>query len=180
MAINVLLGGAFFGSFFLLWYRISQKIPEIVAIHDEVITQRLHEDSARFRIFLLHVKTFYKEEYYQTIFWNCLGKVFYRVHIIVLRCDNYLIGLLKKIRTHGGLTGLSVSEQEMHERLTAKVQGGERRRARDYWSVLKDAPSAQTTHHAHAHAHARIPRKQPIEGVRVRARKVAVKAELRG
>ena len=104
MLITLVFGILFFGSCFALWYRISQKIPEVVAIHDDVITQRLHEDSARLRIFLLHFKTFYKEAYYHNVFWNFLGKIFYKLHIFVLRIDNSLIGVLKKIRIRGGPT----------------------------------------------------------------------------
>ena len=33
-----------------LWYRMSQKIPELVAIPDEIIVDRLHEDSARIEV----------------------------------------------------------------------------------------------------------------------------------
>lgn len=169
MLIDILLGIIFVGSCFFLWYRISEKIPEVVAIHDEVITQRLHENSARLRIFLLHVKTFYKEEYYHNLFWNFLGKIFYKLHIFVLRIDNSLLGFLKKIRRRDGLVGLSVSEQEMHRQITAKKIAEAKKSADSYWSALKNE----------ATTHGRAPRRH-IEGVRVRTKKIQVKSEMAG
>ena len=138
MIIDVILGIVFLGSAFTLWCLVSQKIPGAVAIHDEVITQRLHENSARLRIFLLHFKTFYKEEYYHNLFWNFLGKIFYKLHIFILRIDNGLIGFLKKIRSRGGFAGLSMSEQEMHGAATADTHTLEEQKAGDYWNALKE------------------------------------------
>ena len=169
MLIDLFLGIIFLGSCFALWYRISQKIPEVIAIHDDVITQRLHENSARFRIFFLHFKTFYKEEYYRSIFWNFLGKIFYKIHILILRIDNSLIGVLKKIRTRGGLAGLAVSEQEMHEQAAPEIQAADEKKTANYWDALKeDDPTT----------HAQTQRKRHIEGVRMRTRKTPVKSGL--
>ena len=174
MLITLAFGLLFFGSCFLLWYRISEKIPEVVAIHDDVITQRLHEDSARLRIFLLHFKTFYKEAYYHNIFWN----------FFVLKIDNSLIGLLKKIRTRGGpapvlsgLAGLAASEQQMHEQTVVEKIVEEEKKPVSYWSGLKEDAVA---------THSKTSRRRYIEKVRVRApksttgtaRRVSVKSKL--
>lgn len=170
MLITLALGIVFFGSCFALWYRISEKIPQVVAIHDEVITQRLHENSARLRIFLLHFKTFYKEEYYHNLFWNFLGKICYKLHIAVLRIDNALLGFLKKIRARGGLAGLSISEQNMDRQVAAGKLAEVEKNAENYWSALKSEAAAQV----------RTPRKRHIEGVRPRIRKSPAKQEMPG
>ena len=172
MLITLAFGIVFGGSCFTLWYGISRKIPEVVAIHDDVITQRLHEDSARLRIFLLHFKTFYKEAYYHTIFWNFFGKIFYKLHIFILKIDNALVSFLKKIRRHGGsapilsgLAGLAASEQEMHEQVAAEKIVVEEKNEVGYWSALKEDTATPI----------RTRRKRHAEGVRVRTWKTPVK-----
>lgn len=67
---DVLLVIVFIGSAGVLWYRLSQKIPELVAVPDEVIVQRLHEDSARVRVFLLNIKHWWREEQYREPWWR--------------------------------------------------------------------------------------------------------------
>lgn len=100
---DALLVVAFVGSIGVLWYRVSQKIPELVAIPDEVIVQRLHEDSARVRVFLLNLKRWWREEQYREPMWRFCEKIVYRLHILLLRVDNGMVALLKKVRSIGGL-----------------------------------------------------------------------------
>lgn len=168
MVMDIALGIVFFGSICMLWYRMSEKIPQVIAIPDEVITQRLHEHSARFRIFLLHAKTFYKEEYYRNLFWNFLGKILYRLHIFVLRMDNGLIRLLKKVRAHNGFSGLFIGEQEMHGQAAIETHIRTKRNPDAYWTALKDEIAAATN---------RTVRKRHVEGVRVRTRKTYPQTE---
>ena len=91
----------------MLWRRISEKIPELVAIPDEVIVARLHEDSARVRIFLLHARTFWREPRYREAFWRFCEKTCYRIHIVFLKMDNGLMALAKKAR---GYAGVAIAE----------------------------------------------------------------------
>jgi|GEM_PF-1613037 len=105
MLFNLFLIILFAGSIGILWHRISEKIPELVAIPDEVIVARLHEDSARVKIFLLHAKTFWREPRYRLIFWRSCEKICYRIHIIFLKMDNGLMALAKKVRSHGDIAG---------------------------------------------------------------------------
>ena len=88
-----------------LWYRITQKIPELVAIPDQVITERLHEDSAQVRLFILHLKVFYKEARYKDFFYSFAGKLLYKLHIIILRMDNAVVWFLKRTKAAGALSG---------------------------------------------------------------------------
>ncbi len=100
---DAFLAAAFIGSAGVLWYRISQKIPELVAIPDEVITQCLHEDSARVRVFILNIKNYWREKQYREPLWRFCEKIIYRLHILLLRADNGTVGLLKKVRAASGL-----------------------------------------------------------------------------
>ena len=101
MFFNLFLIILFAGSVGVLWHRISEKIPELVAIPDEVIVARLHEDSARVRIFLIHARTFWREPRYRESFWHFCEKICYRAHIVLLRMDNGLMAVAKKVRAYG-------------------------------------------------------------------------------
>ncbi len=97
MFLNLFLTAIFLASAAGLWYFISLKIPELVAVSDGVIVERLHEDSARVRIFLLHFRTFYREGRYRIWLWRFCEKICWRVHIFILRSDNALVAILQKI-----------------------------------------------------------------------------------
>lgn len=101
MLIDTSLALVFLGGLFLLWYRLSLKIPELVAIPDQVITERFHEDSARLRLFVLHIKTYYREEKHKLIFWKFIGKTLYKFHLLLLRVDNGTVSVLRKVKEHG-------------------------------------------------------------------------------
>lgn len=111
MVLNIFLAISAIAGSGILWYRISHKIPELVAIPDEVIVMRLHEDSARVRIFVLHLKTFWREPRYQEAFWRFCAKALYRAHIVLLRADNGLALLLRRVRNHAGSIAESIEPE---------------------------------------------------------------------
>lgn len=123
MILNIILILLFFSCFFTLWYRVSLKIPELIAIPDQVITERLHEDSARLRFFILHLKIFYREGRHKDFLWKFLGKTLYKIHILVLRVDNGLVVLLKKMRVQALFNG-----------------NGNSNGSAEYWNKLKKSP----------------------------------------
>ena len=103
MVVDIILIVSFLAGGFAFWYRLSLKIPELIAIPDQVITERLEEDSAGIQLFLLRIRTYYREGKHKQVFWSFLGKTFYRIHLLLMRMDNRTVVLLKKIRTHGGI-----------------------------------------------------------------------------
>lgn len=103
MIINIVLAVLFLASAFALWYRLSVKIPELLAIPDHVIVERLHEDSARAQLFILHIKSYYRERQYEVTLWKVAAKLFYRFHLLLLRVDNGMVRLLKRAKVNGGL-----------------------------------------------------------------------------
>lgn len=105
MIIDLVFALIFFVGIFGLWYRITLKIPELVAVPDQVITERLHEDSAQIRLFILHLKTFYKEAQYKDVFYVFLEKLLYKFHIVILRIDNAVVRALKGVKTTGAING---------------------------------------------------------------------------
>lgn len=130
MAIDISLGIVFLASIFILWYRVSLKIPELIAVPDQVITARFQEDSARLRLFVLHIKTYYKEEKYKPVFWKFIGKMIYRLHLILLKLDNGAVSLLKKVRAHGvAINGNGEGNGD------SVIKDG------DYWQKLQNTPS---------------------------------------
>lgn len=122
MVFDLLLIAVSCASIGILWYRISQKIPELVAIPDEIIIERLHEDSARIRVFLLSFRRRWSERAHHQLFLRYAEKALYKTHILVLRFDNGMMALLKKIRTAGdglpltGQVGQGIPEPRSEEK----------------------------------------------------------------
>lgn len=123
MLIDLSLLLLFLTSFFLLWYRISLKIPELIAIPDQVITERLHEDSAKLRLFLLHIKSHWREKKYVPIFWKFSGKTLYRVHLFLLRTDNEIVRMIKNMKAKGGVVNGNGEIEEKDREYWKKLQG---------------------------------------------------------
>ena len=115
MILNIILAILFVGSSGLLWLRVSERIPELIAIPDEVIIARLHEDSAGVRIFFLHFKTFWREGRYKILFWKFCEKFFYRVHIVLMRLDHRMMTLRHRIRTAGSDAAGEQADESMRE-----------------------------------------------------------------
>lgn len=104
MIIDIALAFLFLASITILWYRVSIRIPELVAIPDMVITERLLQDSAKMRLFILRLKSLYHERRITESFYRFLAKIVYRLHIMILRFDNSLVLYLKKIHFKGAFT----------------------------------------------------------------------------
>ena len=101
MYIDIILGLVFTASLYILWQRVTRKIPELAAIPDKEVSVLLEENTAKLYRLILHVfhfRIFYRERHYQDKFWNFAVKVIFRVHILLLRLDNGLMGILKRIR----------------------------------------------------------------------------------
>lgn len=104
MLVDIVLALIFLASITTLWYRVSIRIPELVAIPDMVITERLLQDSAKMRLFILRLKSLYHERRITEAFYRFLAKILYRLHIMILRFDNSLVLYLKKIHSRGAFT----------------------------------------------------------------------------
>ena len=102
MYIDILLGLVFIVSLYILWQRIAHKIPELAAIPDKEVSVLLEENTAKLHRFILHLfhfRIFYRERHYQDKFWSFAAKVIFKIHIFLLRLDNGLMSILKKMRT---------------------------------------------------------------------------------
>lgn len=104
MLFDIALAAVCIAATVALWHRISLKIPELVAIPDEVIIGRLHEDSAKIRVFLLSIRRHWQEGNFRQFFLRRAEKALCRAHIFILRTDNGTMALLKKVRTVLGET----------------------------------------------------------------------------
>ncbi|MDP3770200.1 MAG: hypothetical protein Q8R40_04675 [bacterium] len=101
MYIDILLGLVFFASLYILWQRIAKRIPELSAIPDKEVSVLLEENTARLHRFILHIfhfRIFYRERHYQDKFWSIAAKIIFKIHILLLRLDNGLMDVLKRIR----------------------------------------------------------------------------------
>lgn len=122
MIINLVLILLFVMSTALLWYRLSIKIPELIAIPDRVILERLHEDSAKLRLFLLHIKIYYRERQYQKTLAGSSAKFLYRIHVALLRADNSIVRLLKKMKAQSGNGNIVESANTRQEAMPPKME----------------------------------------------------------
>lgn len=129
MILDISLGIVFFVSVFTLWYLLSIKIPELVAIPDQVIAERLSEDSAKFRLFILHFKSFFLEKRYKRLLLNFLEKLLYRFHIFILRLDNITVSFLKMVRENGNGNGNT---------------NGATNGSSEYWNELREKKSSSS------------------------------------
>ena len=91
----------FCASVVALWYWLSQKVPELVAISDALIQQQLQEESAKLHLVILNFRTFWKERHFRDILLQFAAKLLYKTHIGLLRIDNRLVSLLQKMRVRG-------------------------------------------------------------------------------
>ena len=101
-----------------LIFFVSRKIPELVAIPDEVIRERLGEDSARFRFITVNLREFYRQKGYLLILLQFLGKILHKIHIFFLRIDNRLVSILRRIREKN-----STIVETMEEDAAAEEEG---------------------------------------------------------
>ncbi|MEK7560881.1 MAG: hypothetical protein AAB539_02895 [Patescibacteria group bacterium] len=111
MILDFAFGLTFLGALSFLAGRITPKLRELGAVPEETIVMRLHENPSKARLFLLHFKTLYQKRYHHLLFLNFLGKAAHRLHIRLLRLDNGIVRLVKRIRaryeTLGGKNGTS-------------------------------------------------------------------------
>lgn len=101
MIIDILTGLIFIIGMTLLLSRLYRKIPELAAIPDHAITEYLQKDSTNAYLFLVHLfnfRFFYRRGHYQAKFWNVATKLVFKIHIFLLRLDNVMLALLKRLR----------------------------------------------------------------------------------
>jgi len=85
----------------MLRRRISRKIPDLALIPDQDISVLLEENTAKLQRFFLHLshfRSFYHERHYHERFRSFVSNVLLKVHTVLLRVDNGIMRLMKRIR----------------------------------------------------------------------------------
>ncbi|MDP3772304.1 MAG: hypothetical protein Q8Q94_02950 [bacterium] len=120
MILDLLLLFVCAASGVLLWRSVRAYAPRLVVFSEHEITERLHEDSARFLLILMHFRTFWRGRHYRDFFLHLVGKMILKSHILILRLDNALVRLLQKIRSAGafasGANGMGEYVRHLRER----------------------------------------------------------------
>ena len=98
--LDITLAIVFVGALGTLGVMVSEKLPRLAAVPDHVILAELERHAERMRLLILPIKAFYQEKRYRDLFFNGLGKVVYRLHIFVMRMDNWLVLMLKFIQRY--------------------------------------------------------------------------------
>lgn len=113
MYIDILLALILVGSAYMLWRRVSEKIPDLELISDQDLSVLLEENTAklqRFFLHLFHFRSFYRERHYHERFWSVVTKLLFKAHILLLRVDNGIIRLMKRMRE-----GNAINIEQRHE-----------------------------------------------------------------
>lgn len=101
MYIDILLALACVFSFYILWRRVSEKMPELELIPDQDLSILLEENTEklqRFFLHLFHFRSFYRERHYHEKLRSFATKMLLKVHILVLRIDNGIVALTARLR----------------------------------------------------------------------------------
>lgn len=99
MILTIILFAVFIGASVMLWRKVMQKIPQLVAIPDAVISQRLKEDSWRLHMLVLHVRAFCRRGAAPAGFAaHFLIRFLYGLHLIVLAGDKLLMRVMRTLR----------------------------------------------------------------------------------
>lgn len=101
MIVDIVFGAIFLIALGTLWYFVTAKLPVLAAVPEEVARERLYGDSLRARGVLRRTVTFYRDERFRIALKEFVGKMLYRMHITLLRIDNGVVLLLKKMRANG-------------------------------------------------------------------------------
>ncbi|KKW18536.1 MAG: hypothetical protein A2131_00630 [Candidatus Sungbacteria bacterium GWC2_49_10] len=105
-SIALILADVFSGILFLasgvfLWRFLRERIPQALAIPDEIILERFREDAKKNRLWTLPLKVLYEEVH----FWKFLrlywARILYRIHIRLLRLDNRILAKYNRLKNEG-------------------------------------------------------------------------------
>ena len=102
MYIDIFLALSFCISTYVLWQRISEKIPELTLIPDQDLSVLVEENTAKLQLFFLnlfHFRSFYRERHYHGKVRLIAAKLLYKIHIAILRFDNGIIRMIKRMRS---------------------------------------------------------------------------------
>lgn len=99
MALTIILFAIFIAASLVLWRRVMQKIPQLVAIPDSVISQRLKEDSWRLHMVVLHVRAFCRRGAAPAgLAAHFLIRFLYGLHLALLAGDKLLMRAMRTLR----------------------------------------------------------------------------------
>lgn len=112
MTIDITLVIIFSASLSFVIYKASLKVPALVLIPDEVISERLRSDAAPLLKVLIRLRDLYRAHQIQTAFWKVVGKTLHRLHIVLMRTDNMVVSRLKKIREENGSAAVNINAIE--------------------------------------------------------------------
>src|SRR3989338_2435693 len=105
-SIALILADVFSGILFLasgvfLLRFLRERIPQALAIPDEIILERFREDAKKNRLWTLPLKVLYEEVH----FWKFLrlywARILYRIHIRLLRLDNRILAKYNRLKNEG-------------------------------------------------------------------------------
>ena len=125
MYIDIFLGFVVVVSIYMVWKRITGKIPALILIPDRDLSELLEENTAKFQLFFLHLfhfRSFYRERHYHEKIRRIISKFIYKFHINLLRFDNSVLRLLKRVRSEHEYNGISDHAGKQAEAMDSSQQ----------------------------------------------------------
>ena len=99
---DVLSGILFLASGVFLWRFVRERIPQALAIPDETILERFREDAKKNRLWTLPLKVLYEEVHFWKFLHLYRARMFYRIHIRLLRLDNRVLAKYNRLKSVNG------------------------------------------------------------------------------
>ena len=127
MYIDIFLALVLMISMYMLRRRVFEKIPDLRLIPDQDISILLEENTAKLQRFFLHIfhfQSFYRERHYHEKFRSFITKLLFKGHIALLRIDNSIMRLMKRMRV-----GNEMEIEQRHD-------------AREYFTQLQESSSS--------------------------------------
>lgn len=106
MVFNLVLALTFFASAAFFWRRVSRRLPDLRVIPEEAIARRLHHGTPRWYAAALRCRKLAEPRALKDFGAKFAGKILQRFHIILMRLDNGVVELTRRVR---GANGVSVN-----------------------------------------------------------------------
>lgn len=172
MYIDIFLAITFILSIYVLRQRISEKIPELTLVPDQDLSVLVEENTAKLQLFFLHLfhfRSFYRERHYHEKVRAVVAKLLLKFHIFLLRIDNGLMSLIKRVKNGNEVT---IQQENNNLNYLDRAEG-----QRIVASPM--AQAAQATHVVQTVQQSTLPEMSRMQEVRPRRRVGVARAPLR-
>lgn len=118
--IDIVLIIIFLISLGALLILVSPKLPELAAVPQEEIDRYIDHRYGVVVVPYRRAKKFYEEGRWKSVAFDYCGRILHRLHIVLMRLDNGVVGILKRVRSRLGVANGNGEQQPV-----GKAESGE-------------------------------------------------------